>query len=112
MTNEAVFASLRHGGECDLPESVAICPECGGKLTIDCNEWDSKTGVPTELGFDVNCEVDEENLDTWMYNDDDDRDMREVGHRFWQSDWQPVRDAVWEWIKKSAAVLTESSKKG
>lgn len=91
--------ALLRGGQCELPPSVATCPECGGKLEVDCNEWDSKTGIPTESGFDVSCISEEEDLDTWMYNDDDERDMREVAHRHWQSDWQPVIDTVWKWIE-------------
>ena len=91
--------ALLRGGQCELPPSVATCPECGGKLSVDCNEWDSQTGIPTESGFDVSCDTEEEDLDTWLYNDDDDRDMREVSHRHWQSDWQPVIDTVWKWIE-------------
>lgn len=89
---------LIRGGSCDVPESVAACPECSGKLFVDCDEWRAATGMPTESGISVSCYAEEEAMDIWMHNDDDDRDMREVGHRWWQSDWQPIKDRVWKWI--------------
>lgn len=96
----SVPSELLHGGQCDLPESVAVCPECNSPLWIDNNEWNSKTGIPTQSGFSVSCFAEEEIADEWMNNDDDDRPWFEVGHRHHQSDWQPVHDAVWKWFSK------------
>jgi hypothetical protein len=91
---------LLRGGQCDLPKEVDICPECGSELEIDCYEWDSVTGFPTRSGFNLDCKQEEKDLDDWTHNDDDTRSSREVMHRHWQSDWQPVIDKVWGWIQQ------------
>jgi len=97
------FSKLRHGGSCSVPSYVAVCPECGSTLTIQNDEWNRRTGMPTQSGFTTNCDREEELLDKWTANDDDDRSIGEAGgHRWWQSDWQPVRDAIWNWLKMSA----------
>ena len=93
---------LLRGGQCDLSKEVAVCPECGSELEIDCYEWDLVTGFPTRSGFNLDCKQEEEDLDDWIHNDDDTRDKREVMHRHWQSDWQPVIDKVWAWIQQQS----------
>lgn len=104
--------SLLHGGICEVPQDVAVCPECGGKLTVDCNEWNAGTGFPIESGFSLSCEAEEELLDDWVGDDTDLRHINEVGHRHWQSDWQPVRDRVWEWIEsKRKELISEEIRK-
>jgi hypothetical protein len=40
----------------DIPKSVAICPVCGGALSLEVNEWESETGHPTEPGCYVDCD--------------------------------------------------------
>lgn len=92
--------SLLRGGQCDLPKEIAVCPECGSELYIECYEWNSQTGFPTRAGFQVHCKQEDKEVDDWMNNDNDHRTSREVMHRHWQSDWQPVIDRVWNWINQ------------
>lgn len=73
---------LLNGGACQLPDGVAECPECGGYLHVRSIAWDAATGLPLASALEVECE-DDENIE----------------HRYWQSDWQPVRDAVARWAK-------------
>ncbi len=101
--NSSQFNQLRHGGYIDIPQSIAVCPECGGALHLQNDEWNAKTGMPTQSGFSLDCMHEEELLDAWADNDEDDRSIEEAGeHRHWQSDWQPVRDRIWEWLKQAA----------
>lgn len=90
--------NLLRGGQCDLPKCVAVCPECGSELYIDCYEWDSATGFPTSSGFHVHCKQEDIDIDEWTHDEDDNRTSREVMHRHWQSDWQSVINTVWDWI--------------
>jgi hypothetical protein len=39
----------------DIPRRVAICPCCGGALSLEVNEWLSEDGAPTEEGCYVDC---------------------------------------------------------
>lgn len=79
--NVSGASALFGGGTCDIPPDVATCPECGSKMYAECVEWDMETGTPTTTGIMVNCVADDE----------------EMEHRYWQSDWQPIIDAVNEW---------------
>ncbi len=72
--------ALRYGGNTDVPEQVAICPECGERLYVDCEEWVEEDGCPTVDGLAVYCSADEESR-----------------HRHFQSDWQSVIDSVAKW---------------
>jgi hypothetical protein len=90
---------LIHGGDSEIPKDIATCPECGGKLSVDCWEWNSETGVPSQFGFNVSCDAEDEALEDWTWNEDDNRRFTDVAHGHRQSDWQPVIDAVWDWIK-------------
>lgn len=49
---------LLFGGDCDVPEHVAKCPECGGTLHAENQEWDSESGAPTLGGLIVYCNSD------------------------------------------------------
>ena len=91
---------LLRGGQCDLPKEVDVCPECGSELYVECYEWNSATGFPSQEGFSVNCKQEDKDIDEWTHDEDDNRTSREVMHRHWQSDWQPVVDKVWGWIKQ------------
>ena len=85
----------------DVPESVAVCPECGSKLYAQCEAWVSDTGQPCRDGVSVSCYREEAAIDEWEQDqdigEDDDRSYYEVAHRWFQSDWQPVIDAVCKW---------------
>ena len=61
-----------------VPESVAVCPECGADLWVEAMEWSVDDDRPIAGSLMVGC-----------------RDASsEVNHRYWQSDWQPIRDKV------------------
>jgi hypothetical protein len=77
--------ALWHGGGVYVPRSVAVCPECRGELTARAMEWDTETGQPSAVGIEIDC------LNFLVHDG--------VGHRWHQSDWQPVRDAVAKWCK-------------
>ena len=62
-----------------VPQEVAVCPECGGGL------WWQVTTSDGLRDLDVDCEYEEE-----MGGDTE--------HRSWQSEWQPVLDAVRRWL--------------
>lgn len=74
-------AKLKHGGHCDIPMAVATCPECGGALYAECQDWEEETGLPIYGSINVDCIIDADAMD----------------HRYWQSDWQSVVDAVGRW---------------
>lgn len=61
-----------------VPRTVAECPECGAKLRARSHAWDEESGRPLASELQIDC-------------------VKESGrrpHRWWQSDWQPVIDAV------------------
>ena len=80
----------------DVPKHVAVCPECGGGLYAQCEAWVSDSGQPCRDGVSVSCYEEEKALDKWECQDDG-TPVSEVSHRWWQSDWQPVMDAVCDW---------------
>lgn len=82
---------LWFGKACDVPEGVAVCPECGGALYVHCNSWDTETGRPLTVGLQVDCVAEE-----WILAQDEDA---ETGHRWWQSYWQGVVDMVRQWAE-------------
>lgn len=63
-----------------MPKTVAVCPECGGNLHVESGEWIEETGVPTIGALYIDCE-----------NEESER------HRYWQSDWQSIFNAVEKW---------------
>lgn len=91
--------ALRAGGPgiCGVPPEIATCPECGGGLYAEAEEWDAESGTPTKLGLRVSCIADDENCMKWSESTTDNRPFREVSHKCWQSDWQPVIDVVAVW---------------
>ena len=67
------------------------CPECGGPLTVDVNEWETDTGWPTEFGVEIDCRNNN-------YGDEEGCGDG-FDHRWWQSDWQPAVDVVTQWAR-------------
>jgi hypothetical protein len=66
-----------------VPKEVAVCPECRGELAARSMEWEAETNRPTEVGIELDCM-------------NDLRDGKRL-HRWWQSDWQCVRDRIAKW---------------
>jgi hypothetical protein len=95
--SQQYVASIRWGkGVIQVPRKLVLCPECGGTIFIGADEWDSETGWPREHGFYYSCEQDE-GLEQ-RYEDNEIESYS--SHRWWQSDWQPVRDKIWKWLEQ------------
>ena len=75
---------LYRGGEASVPREIAVCPECQGSLTARSQEWEIDTGRPNAAALAVDCDADTGRDEEW-------------NHSYWQSDWQPVIDAVAKW---------------
>lgn len=71
---------LEFGGSCLVPTDICTCPECGAPLWVESIEWNEETGAPTKGGLNVDCTED-----------------KAGEHRYWQSDWQEIVDAVERW---------------
>ena len=76
---------LLYGGNCPVPNDIAVCPECGGRLHVESGEWIEETGAPTMGGLYVDCENEES-----------------VQHQYRQSDWQSIVNAVEKWCGAEA----------
>ncbi len=87
---------LEHG-VCEVPRFVAICPECQSTIYVEVTEWDTDTKRATYCGIDLNCNAEEQALMDWEQAEDG-TPFSEVAHRWHQSEWQPVRDAVAKWL--------------
>lgn len=66
-----------------VPESVAVCPECGGELTAS-NMHAKSNGRPIAADIEIMCRMDADEPHAKI-------------HRHHQDKWQPVRDAVAKW---------------
>lgn len=76
------------------------CPECGGALIVEIDEWSIADGIPTQGGYRVMCEPDTDaELAAWR------RDEDYRGHRMWQSDWHGVDDRVGRWMIRNVRVI-------
>jgi hypothetical protein len=85
MLRRVPLNAVLYGGNCPVPKTVAVCPECGGALHVESIEWIEETGIPTSGGLSVDCE-----------NEENER------HRYWQSDWQSIINAVEKWCGAEA----------
>lgn len=88
--------ALKHGGTCDVPRDVATCPECDGRLEVCANGWIEETGEPIAAELQINCMAEDQAI-----RDAEDREdwqaAKDAEHRYWQSDWQRVVDAIERW---------------
>jgi len=67
---------------CYVPKEVAVCPECGGELAARSMSNEVDTGRPIASAIEFDCM----------------NDCRGgISHRWYQSTWQPIRDAVTVW---------------
>lgn len=80
MTDRYI-GQLDYGKSCLIPKSVAVCPECGGRLDAECIEWGAEDGKPSTSGLYIDCR----------------KDRRRMEHKYWQSDWQSIVDAIGKW---------------
>jgi hypothetical protein len=65
-----------------VPVPGLECPECGSRVEVGVEAWETDTGIPAEEGCYVGCEMEDEG---------------EEEHRYLQSDWQEVRDKATAW---------------
>ncbi len=77
-----VGRALWHGVGCYVPPGVAVCPECGLELTARALGYVAATGRPIAASIEIECLGDMNGLQS---------------HRWYQSEWQPVRDAIVKW---------------
>ena len=68
---------LLYGGDICIPAAVACCPECGGCLFAEAEQWETETGRPTIGGLYVDCEK-----------------IMVKPHSYWQSQWQTVINKI------------------
>lgn len=80
--------ALWGGTRCYVPRSVAVCPECGGELAAHAMSMIAATGQPVASAIEIECLTD---------LDGRGETKNGLGHRWFQSDWKPVRDAVAKW---------------
>lgn len=80
------LGSIREGRGLYVPPQIAKCPECGEELIAKCLEHEVETGRPVSTGIEIDCLsfIRDGGFQTTM-------------HKFRQSDWQPMRDAVVKW---------------
>jgi len=76
--------SYELGEHVPIPKHVEVCAECGGELVAIINAIEKATGRPVGSEVEIDCE------NHWR--------LLDGGHRYWQSDWQPVRDAVEKYL--------------
>lgn len=77
------------------------CPECGGRLVVEIDEWSDKDRIPTAGGYRVLCEPDTDaELAAWDRDED-----HEDGHRYFQSDWEHIQRRVGKWMVRNVRVV-------
>ena len=77
------------------------CPECDEHLSMTVQEWETRTGIPTDAGIDLGCQKEDAEAH---------EDSPWFGHRHLQSDWQPVIDRVTAWAQENVRVLKEQKR--
>lgn len=74
------------------------CPECDEHLSMTVQEWETRTGIPTDAGVDVGCQREDAEAEegrSWF------------GHRRHQSEWQPVVSRVTRWAQENVRVVPD-----
>lgn len=92
---------VRNGMSLRLPPRFT-CPECGGRLAVEVDEWSDRTGIPSAGGFRVFC-IDEETAQLAAWSRDEDLDEH-LEHRYWQSDWGKLEHAVGKFLVRRVRV--------
>jgi hypothetical protein len=78
----------------EVPRKVAVCPECGGTVKVECNEWTEVDGVskPTQGGLLVYCAADS------PFGDPDENEDEEEEHNYAQCMWMDAIMSVYKWL--------------
>jgi len=78
-----------------VPVTVAVCPECRGRLCVWVNCWETDTGIPEEEGVEVDC-----------IHDDLGERYPQNPHRWWQGEWIDVLTTVRAWARTNLRKVT------
>jgi hypothetical protein len=85
---------LRRRRAVDLPERFQ-CPDCGGRVFAEIDEWEVDGGRPTREGVNVFCSEEWEAL----------MEERDVPyHRNWFSDWFPLQQRAIGFVRRRVRV--------
>jgi hypothetical protein len=78
----------------DVPLSIAVCPECGGFVEVECNEWTLVNGVskPTQGGLLIYCASNT----PWGFDHEIDE---EDEHNYAQHLWIDIHMKVYKWLE-------------
>ena len=81
----------------DVPLAIAVCPECGGFVEVECNEWTMVDGVskPTQGGLLIYCRS---NWNRLLEDEQDGKD-EEDDHSYAQCDWIGVHVKIYKWLE-------------
>lgn len=86
---------VKPGEEFPIPARCAQCPECGGELRAEVDEWYEGTREPTEGGLTVWCEYD---------SPYDSRMWTVVAHDYTGTDWIPIQAKCERWATENVRV--------
>lgn len=83
------------------------CPECGGRVAIEVDEWSEATGIPSAGGVRVLCIAEEDELDRAMQAGDDPA----WTHCHWQDlGWMDLIRRVERFCASSVRVAEETNR--
>lgn len=77
------------------------CPECGGRILVEIDEWETRRGTPTRGGYTVMCEPDTDAmLAAWEASEN------HAGHTYgYGPGWAELERAVGYWLVRNVEVV-------
>ena len=85
------------------------CPECGGRVCIEVDEWSAATGIPRVGGIRVMCIAEEDEVDRAMQADEDPAWQ----HRHWQgAEWMGLIRRVERFCASAVRIHAEQGRRG
>ncbi|MDP2398826.1 MAG: hypothetical protein Q8M53_10775 [Burkholderiales bacterium] len=82
-----------HGSRTITAPASLTCPECGGRIVIEIDDYEIVSRRPESESLHVVCE-----------NDDTDEGID--AHRYWFSDWHPIRARAARWARRYVRVMS------
>ena len=79
----------------DVPQAVAICPECSAALRVEPFQYYEDDGTMDGASIHLICTMDTDGIEP---------EPGQFEHRCYQSDWATVDDAVERWMLASVRV--------
>jgi len=93
---------IRSGYAYKLPERFQ-CPECGGRMLLEVDEWECATGMPTLGGIRVMCVAEEDEFLRAMYAEEDPKWQ----HQHWQDPgWMGLQHAVERYVCRKFHIVS------